>query len=84
MSRAIITVLPKGSRFLDLLYDLGYLNERLLQKINHRLLNDELSRESFSLDDIRKITAEIIFENLSDLQPESRKMLLKEWKYLFS
>ena len=50
MSHLIINVLPNASSFLDLLYDLGYLNERLLRKINKRLLADETSEEFLSFE----------------------------------
>ena len=84
MSHSILNVLPKGSGFLDLLYDLGYLNDHLLRTINKRLLEEQPKDDFFSLNDIRKIAAQVIFENLSELNEETRKTLLKEWTYLFS
>ena len=84
MSHSILNVLPKGSGFLDLLYDLGYLNDQLLRKINKRLLEEQPTDDFFTLDDIRRIAADIIFENISSLKPETQKTLHKEWGYLFN
>ena len=84
MPHNILNVLPRASGFLDLLYDLGFLNDQLLRKINERLLQEQPQEDFFSFDDIRRIAAEVIFDNISSLKPETQKTLLHEWGYLFS
>ena len=80
----VLNVLPKGSKLLDLLIDLGHLTEPMLQKINDRLLRLPSVDHRIELDDVRRISAEVIFEHFDDLPPHSQRTLEREWSAIFS
>ncbi len=79
----VLDVLPKGSTFLDFMVELGHLNENLVQKINQKLLRIRTIDGQISLDDVRRIVAEVLFENMDELEPGARKLLKKEWPLFF-
>jgi hypothetical protein len=80
----VLNVLPKGSKLLDLLIDLGHLTEPMLQKINERLLRLPSIDHRIELDDVRRVAAEVLFEHFEELPQHSQRTLEKEWSTLFS
>jgi hypothetical protein len=79
---------PKASQLMDVLVELGHLDEKLLNQINHSLaqLAPPLNADGIGtirLSDVRRITAEAIFDGMSDLEGEALRTMKREWGFLF-
>lgn len=97
MPRATPTVLEldvAAAGFLDLLVELGHLDERMLQLVNDRLLDlppaaDPAPRDQAAqgrvvrLQDLKRVAAQVIAENLSDTDPDYQRAVAREWPVLF-
>ena len=80
----VLTVLPQGSRLLDILVDLGHLNEALLIEINQKLLKTHAIDNCIDLSSVKRIVAESLFDNMKTLPMATQKALIEDWKYLFA
>ena len=69
---------------LDLLVDLGHLDERMLSDLNDRLLELAPEDGQLSIDVVRRIVATLIFEHYDETEPEYKRMLDGEWTLLFA
>ena len=78
-----LEVSPSASTFLDVLVDLGHLDDDMLAVVNDRLLDVEAPDGIVSLDTVRRVTAEVIFERETSVDPELRQLLDGEWTFLF-
>jgi hypothetical protein len=67
-----------------MLYDLGHLNDKLLSKINQRLMEETPENQQLSVEEVRRVAAEVIFDNLEKLSPAMKKNILLEWDLIFS
>ncbi len=74
---------PSASASLDVLVDLGHLDDDMLAVVNDRLLDVEAPDGVVSLDAVRRVTAEVIFERETRVDPELRQLLDGEWTFLF-
>lgn len=70
--------------FLDLLVDLGHLDDKLLALMNDRLLDLDAPGGLISVDDVRRTAAQLIDEQRGDSDPEYQRTLDLEWNFLFS
>ena len=85
MSSSIpIQVLPKANQFLDMLYDLGHLDDKLLSRINQRLMAENPEDDQLTVEIVRRVAAEVIFDNLDKISPQMKKNILNEWDLIFS
>ena len=83
MKPAIVLELnPNASALLDLLVELGHLDEVMLATVNDRFLDLPLVSGAITIDDIRRVVAEVVFENLDTLDIEFRRMIEIEWGLL--
>ena len=73
-----------GGAFLDLLVDLGHLDDKLLALMNDRLLDLDTAGGVIGVDDVRRVAAELIDEHRGDADPEYQRTLDLEWGFLFS
>ena len=79
----ILTLDPAASALLDLLVDLGHLDEALLATVNDRLLDLDVPDGKVSADEVRRVAAAVIFEQAADGDPEYQRTLEQEWGLLF-
>jgi hypothetical protein len=83
MKPAVVLELdPNASALLDLLVELGHLDEDMLEAVNDRFLDLPLVGGAVTVDDVRRVVAEVVFENLDKLDDEFRRMLESEWGLL--
>ena len=79
----ILQLDENASAMLDLLVELGHLDEKLLADVNDRLLDLKIPDGKISADDVRRVVAELVFDQMDTMEPEFRMMLESEWGMLF-
>lgn len=84
MNARVLSLDPEGAAFLDLLVDLGHLDEKLLGLMNDRLLDLENPDGVVRCADVKRVAAQLIDEHLADADPEYQRTLESEWSLLFS
>lgn len=77
-----------ASAFLDLILELGHIDDAMLQVINDRLLDldDDQAPPGLrrvTLDDVRRIATGIILDRLPETDLEYQRALDREWPLLF-
>lgn len=82
-AHTVLEVEPAASTLLDLLVDLGHLDERLLEQVNDRLLDEEPENGRLDLPAVRRVAAQVLFEHLDTADPEQRRVMEQEWGLLF-
>jgi hypothetical protein len=79
----VLTLDEGGAAMLDLLVDLGHLDDKLLAIVNDRLLDLQTRDSTATADDVRRVAADVIFEHLADADAEYQRALDHEWGLLF-
>ena len=79
----VLEVEPAASTLLDVLVDLGHLDEALLARVNDQLLDEQPEDGIVTLDAVRRVAAAVIFEQSGDREPEQQRVLDQEWGLLF-
>lgn len=79
----ILQLDDSASAMLDLLVELGHLDENLLAAVNDRLLDLKIPDGKVSTDDVRRVVAELIFGQMDSMEPDFRLVLESEWGMLF-
>ncbi len=79
----VLSLDQEAGAFLDLLVDLGHLDEKLLALMNDRLLDLESLDGLVHAADVRRVAAALIDEHKADADPEYQRTLDLEWNYLF-
>lgn len=79
----VLSLDQPASTMLDLLVDLGHLDEKLLADVNDRLLDLETPDGIVGLGDVRRVAALVIFDHMGDADPEYLRNLDLEWGLLF-
>ena len=77
-----------ASTMLDLLVELGHLDEKMLTQVNRVLgaLDKPLDANGVGIIDVRdvkRVAALALFERLPELDGETRRMIEREWQLLF-
>lgn len=85
----VIELTPAAARFLDLMRDLGHLDERMYAAVLDALSTEVASsggvgRVSIDRDQVRRLVAIGLFEIDTDLDREQAEHLHKEWTTLFA
>ncbi len=85
---AILELEPAAAGLLDLLVELGHLDEAMLQAVNDQLLdlpdaNVEGVVQPISMQQLKSVAAQIIQDNLRDTDPEYQRAMAREWPLLF-
>ena len=73
---------PNASALLDLLVELGHLDEAMLATVNDRFLDLPMAGGTVTVDDVRRVVAEVVFENLDTLDADFQRMIETEWGLL--
>jgi len=81
--RSVLSLDDEAAAFLDLLVDLGHLDDRLLSLMNDRLLDLDSADDVIHAADLRRVAAALIDEHREDADPEYQRNLDLEWSYLF-
>ncbi len=75
---------PRGSDFLNLLRDLGHLDEAALEQLTGMIVAKARPGKSVSFAEVRQLTSAFLFEREAALRPEARELLQAEWARIFS
>ena len=84
----ILELDSRASALLDALVDLGHLDEASLERVNHVLSSiekplDQHGMAAISFEDVRRVASMALFERLPHLDGEARRMVEREWGFLF-
>jgi hypothetical protein len=79
----VLEVDPGASAMLDLLVELGHLDDRLLNLVNDRLLDLAVPNGRIGIQELRKVAAEVIFEQEGTFDAEFQRVVNEEWGLLF-
>ena len=84
----ILELDSRASALLDALVDLGHLDEASLERVNRALSSidkplNEHGMAAISFEDVRRVASMALFERLPQLDGEARRMVEREWGFLF-
>ena len=84
----IIELDSRASALLDVLVDLGHLDETALEQVNQVLATiekplDAQGMATIDVNDLRRIAATALFDRMPNLDGEARRMIEREWGLLF-
>lgn len=82
-SPLILQLDPDASVVLDLLVELGHLDEKMLVEVNDQLLDLQIPGGQVTADDVRRVVATVVFEHIDSMDPDFRRMVESEWGLLF-
>ena len=75
---------PEASDFLELLRELGHLDDGAIELITSGLMHTARPGAAVSLADVRRAAALWLVDNQAKLRPEAQELLNLEWARLFS
>ncbi len=81
--RPILEVDHSGSLLLDLLVELGHIDDEILTRINDRLLDLQPADNRIPFQEVRRVAASVLFEQQDRRDDEARRALDAEWGLLF-
>lgn len=84
----ILELDSRASALLDALVDLGHLDEASLERVNQVLSSiekplDQHGMAAISFEDVRRVASMALFERLPHLDGDARRMVEREWGFLF-
>jgi hypothetical protein len=79
----VLTLSPAASRMLDILVELGHLDDKMLALVNDRLLDQLPDDHVIDLPAMRRVAASVLEEHRDRMHPEQRILIDKEWAALF-
>ena len=84
----IIELDARASALLDVLVDLGHLDETALEQVNQVLAGidkplNEHGMAALDASDVRRVAAMALFDRAPGLDGEARRMIEREWGLLF-
>ena len=74
---------PRGSDFLNLLRDLGHLDEATMEALTGRLVATAHPGKVVSFAEVRLLAATLLFEKEAALRSDARDLLSAEWARIF-
>jgi len=81
----VVDLSPSASRFLDLVVELGHLDDALIDRVNDRLLEEPAARGQIDVQAVKRVVAGVLFDAADhQLDSEQRRALDAEWSFLFS
>lgn len=87
MSRPTIQHLelePRAGDFLELLRDLGHLDDHAMDTVTAGLVAQGRPGRSVTFDEVRRAAAILLFDTDAAMRPDARELLGQEWPKLFS
>ncbi len=83
IASSVMEVEPAASQLLDVLVELGHLDDHMLNLVNDRLLDLSPLGGIITLQDVRRVVAEVLFEQEGTFDPEFMRLINQEWGLLF-
>lgn len=83
---SLLDLTPGAAQLLDLLVELGHLDERMLAEVNDRLLDLQAPPgevAAVEIQDVKRVAAVVIEENLGDTDKDYQRAMKHEWPLLF-
>lgn len=80
---AVVELAPAASQWLDVLVEAGHLDAARLESLSDRLLDVEPEGGVITLQQLRRHTAELLFDSMTELDAETRRVFQAEWPQLF-
>ncbi|MFN7147705.1 MAG: hypothetical protein ACK4YP_28305 [Myxococcota bacterium] len=87
MSRPTIQHLeldPRASDFLEMLRDLGHLDDAAVEKLTTQLVASPRPGRLVTFEELRRAVAMLLFDAETTMRPDARELLAQEWPRLFS
>jgi hypothetical protein len=78
-----IDISPAASDFLELLRELGHLDEAGMDELTGSLMRHATKPPVVELADVRRAAAIFLFDAPASMRPEARDLLASEWGRLF-
>ena len=75
---------PRAADFLEMLRDLGHLDDAGFEGLTTALVNTPRSVKVVTFEEVRRAAAVHLFDAESRLKPEQKDVLAQEWARLFS
>ena len=75
---------PRAADFLEMLRDLGHLDDAAFEAVTTALVNTPRSGKVVTFEEVRRVAAVHLFEAESRLKPDQKDVLTQEWARLFS
>lgn len=76
---------PRASDFLELLRDLGHLDDGAMERLSDELLRSRPPGAApVSYEEVRRSVAILLFDGETGMRPEARDLLGAEWARLFA
>lgn len=72
-----------ASTLLDVMVEAGHLDEKSLEQVNDALLDVLTPDGIIGLEQLRRVVAEVLFDALEVMDPDSRRVIESEWPLLF-
>ena len=83
IAQSVMEVEPAASQLLDVLVELGHLDDLMLNEVNDRLLDLTPPDGRITLQDVRRVVAEVLFTHEGGFDPEFGRLVSQEWGLLF-
>ncbi len=78
-----VDITPEASDFLELLRELGHLDDAAVDAITSSLMSSAAPRVQVDLSEARRACALWLTDQAERLRPEARELLYAEWPRLF-
>lgn len=78
-----VEIEPAASDFLELLRELGHVDDVVIDQMTSELLQGSDGKTAVSLADARRVAAVHLFNAQAAMRPEARELLTSEWPRLF-
>ena len=83
MSHPVMELDRTASTLLDVMVEAGHLNEKSLERVNDGLLDVQSTDGIIGVQQLRRVVAEVLFDALEEMDPDSRRVIEAEWPLLF-
>jgi hypothetical protein len=78
-----VDIAPEASDFLELLRELGHLDDAAVDFISSSLMTGAAANASVQLHDVRRACAVWLTDHADSMRPEAKELLQLEWSRLF-
>ena len=78
-----VEMVPEASDFLDLLRELGHLDDTAIDSLTAALMQSATQGTAVTFADARRAAAGWLADNETHIRPENRELLQAEWGRLF-
>ena len=83
MGHPVMELDRTASTLLDVMVEAGHLDEKSLERVNDGLLDVQSTDGIIGVQQLRRVVAEVLFDALEEMDPDSRRVIEAEWPLLF-